>query len=78
MDVNKALADINLSTDHKTKTEKYKVLLIELVKAKNVQNLRTFIDHSIQIIQTSPMLLIIISSAIIVTPSIFSYEYFGK
>lgn len=47
MDISRALADINSSADHKTKTEKYKVLLGDLVKAKNVANLRTFIDHMV-------------------------------
>lgn len=47
MSITSALAEINASTDHKTKTEKYKALLTELVKGKNVANLRLFIDHSI-------------------------------
>jgi hypothetical protein len=47
MDITRALADINSSADHKTKTEKYKTLLGDLMKAKNVANLRAFIDHRI-------------------------------
>lgn len=47
MDINRALGEINSSADHKTKTEKYKVLLGELVKARNVGHLKIFIDHSI-------------------------------
>lgn len=47
VDISRALAEINASADHKTKTEKYKSLLSDLVKAKDVAQLRTFIDHRI-------------------------------
>lgn len=46
-DVSRALSEISSSADHKTKTEKYKVLLNDLVKTKDVAQLRIFIDHSI-------------------------------
>lgn len=46
-DISRALAEINTSADHKTKTEKYKSLLTELVAAKNVAQLRIFIDHMV-------------------------------
>ena len=47
MDIKHVLADINSSADHKTKTEKYKSLLDDLIKTKDVSHLRLFIDHSI-------------------------------
>lgn len=48
MSITKTLADISVATDHKTKTEKYKVLLTELIARKTSQQLKEFIDHMIE------------------------------
>jgi hypothetical protein len=45
-DSSKLFADIAASSDHKTKTDKYKALLDQFVDKKSVKDLKAFVDHS--------------------------------
>jgi len=44
-DTNKLLSDIAASSDHKTKNEKYKQLLDQLVSKKSLKDLQLFVSH---------------------------------
>lgn len=48
MSTAKVLVDIAAANDHKTKTEKYKTLLSELIASKSTHALKEFIDHMIE------------------------------
>jgi len=55
MDIVKALFDISSSPDHKSKTEKYRVLLNDLFANQAVPQLKIFIDHMIE--ETTPLVI---------------------
>jgi len=55
MSSSKSLAEIAAIADHKTKTEKYKVLLTDLIAKKLPQNLHEFIDHMIE--ESTPLVI---------------------
>jgi COP9 signalosome complex subunit 4 len=55
MDITYSLEEIASSSDHKTKTEKYRALLDEIIDRRASSHLRAFIDHMIE--ETTPLVI---------------------